>query len=245
VHHAAIGYLAAHGWLRRGGAWYTQLAKKWWVVGRARRPARVDGSARPTASGGPTPEIVRVDRVLGPSSTTPVAAPDGAALAVVRFHNAVPFTAHYDGNTLALAPDARALATGARAIEDELARTLGADFRAANQGSVLPHAPSARRAALLREAVGLHGDPRRLVEHHRGRPGTQLGRDAWRGVVWTDRFHATPAVFSLQVGRRVQIAAGAPLLDVVPFPRSLAARASRSSAKADHGLRAQRPPTRR
>ncbi len=48
-------------------------------------------------------------------------------------------------------------------------------------------------------------------------------------LVWTDRFHATPAVFSLQAGRRVRIAAGAvriaagaPLLDVVPFPRSLA-----------------------
>ena len=43
-----------------------------------------------------------------------------------------------------------------------------------------------------------------------------------RGVVWTDRFHATPAVFSLQAGRRIRVAAGAPLLELVPFPRSLA-----------------------
>ena len=44
-----------------------------------------------------------------------------------------------------------------------------------------------------------------------------------RGVVWTNRFHATPAVFSLQAGPRVWIAAGAPLLDdVVPFLRILA-----------------------
>ena len=128
-------------------------------------------------------------------------------------------------------------------MEDELARTLGADFRAANQGAcyLMPHP---------------HGEPHFFVklwaftETPAGWSSIIKGVrgpswDVMRGVVWTDRFHATPAVFSLQVGRRVQIAAGAALLDVVPFPRSLAARASRSSAKADHGLRAQRPPTRR
>ena len=43
-----------------------------------------------------------------------------------------------------------------------------------------------------------------------------------RGEVWTDRFHATPAVFSLQPGRRVRIAAGELLLEVASFPPSLA-----------------------
>jgi hypothetical protein len=49
------------------------------------------------------------------------------------------------------------------------------------------------------------------------------GWDVMRGVVWTDRFHATPAVFSMQGGRRVRVREGAPLLDVVPVPRSLLA----------------------
>ena len=50
----------------------------------------------------------------------------------------------------------------------------------------------------------------------------ESGEASGIAVVWTDRLHATPAVFSLQAGRRVRIAAGAPLLDVVSFPRSLA-----------------------
>ena len=347
VHHAAIGYLAAHGWLRRGGAWHTQLAKRWWWVERGvlrvwtgllvrPRPgtwlrvsgagtrailglgvrtawiasegdelvplvldldeaadgARLEGEVATivpvvpnvavslvtlaeapalvrahaafydaayfatkkgdvtkkyrrtiaTARGkggeqpppaavrvahvaGPAPEIVRVDRVLGPSSTMPVAAPKGAALAVVRFFNAVPFTAHYDGNTLAVEPDGAVLATGARAIERALESTLGAGFRAANQGSVLyltkyftphPHGEPhffVKPWAFTETPAGWSS----LVEGVRG-----PGWDVMRGVVWTDRFHATPAVFSLQAGRRVRIAEGAPLIDVVPFPRSLA-----------------------
>ena len=47
------------------------------------------------------------------------------------------------------------------------------------------------------------------------------GWDVMRGVVWTDRFHATPAVFSLQPGRRVRVPEGAPLLEVTAVPRRL------------------------
>lgn len=124
VHHAAIGYLAAHGWLRRGGAWYTQLAKKWWWwVERGVLRVWTDLLVRPRP-GGPT------------------------------------------------------------------ARRSRSGFRAWSS----------------------------IIEGVRG-PGS----DVMRGVVWTDRFHATPAVFSPQAGPHVWIAAGAPLLDdVVPFPRSLA-----------------------
>jgi len=348
VHHAAIGYLAAHGFLRRGGAWHTQLAKRWWWVERGVlrvwtgllvRPRagtwlRVTGAGSRSILGlgvrtawiaaedeelvplvldldevadgtrlegevativpvvpdvgvavitvadapelveahasfydaqyfatkksdvtkkyrrtvatprgrdaerappavmrvahvaGPRPEIARIDRVLGPSSTTPVPAPRGAALAVARFLNAVPFTAHYDGNTLAVEPDGAALDSGARAIQRELARTFGSGFSAANEGSVLyltkyftPHP---------------HGEPHFFVkpwaftETPAGWSSIVEGAagpawDVMRGVVWTDRFHATPAVFSLQLGRRVRVAAGAPLIDVVPFPRSLEA----------------------
>ncbi len=343
VHHAAIGYLAAQGFLRKGGAWHTQLAKKWWWVERGvlrvwtgllvrPRPGtwlRVSGAGSrailglgvrtawiasddeelvplvldfdevadgtrlegevatiaavvpavaativtvdeapelvkahasfydapyfatkkgditkkyrrtiATARGkgdeqgapamlrvahvaGPRPEIVAIDRVLGPASTQLVPAPKGQALAVVRFVNAVPFTAHYDGNTMAVEPDLRALAAGARSIED----ALGAPFASANKGSVLyltkyftphPHGEPhffVKPWAFTETSAGWSS----IVEGVRG-----PGWDVMRGVVWTDRFHATPAVFSLQPGRRVRIAAGAPLIEVVPFPRSLA-----------------------
>jgi len=177
---------------------------------------------------GPRPEIIRVDRVLGPASTAPVPAPKGTRLAVVRFLNAVPFSAHYDGNTLAVEPEKSALAAGARAIEAELASALGAGFGAANKGSVLyltkyftPH-PHGEPHFFVKPWAFTETPPgwSSIVEGVRG-----PGWDVMRGVVWTDRFHATPAVFSLQAGRRVRVAAGAPLLDVVPFPRSLAGEA--------------------
>ena len=49
--------------------------------------------------------------------------------------------------------------------------------------------------------------------------GRGAGWNVMRGVVWTDRFHATPAVFSLLPGQRVDVGAGAPLLEVVATPR--------------------------
>jgi hypothetical protein len=342
AHRAAVPYLAAHGFLRRGGAWHLQLAKKWWWVERGVlrvwtgllvRPAtgtwlRVSGAGSravlglgvrtawiaadelvplvvdfdtapdgtrlegevatiapvvpdvaavvstlrdapelaeahaafydkqyfatkkgevtkkyrrtiATARGkvdegpapatlrvahlaGPRPEIVRIDRVIGPTSTAAVPAPPSGGLHVVRFLNAVSFTAHYDGNTLAIEPDRAALGAGARAIEAELAGALGGGFAAANKGALLyltkyftPH-PNGEPHFFVKPWAFTATPPgwSSIIEGARG--------DVMRGVVWTDRFHATPAVFSLQVGRRVRIPAGAPLLDVVPFPRSLA-----------------------
>src|SRR6185295_421399 len=46
------------------------------------------------------------------------------------------------------------------------------------------------------------------------------GYDVMRGVVWTDRFHATPAVFDLARGRKIRVPEGAPLVEVFPVPRS-------------------------
>ena len=176
---------------------------------------------------GPLPTVVRIDRVLGPTATSPVPAPGvGRGLDVVRFRNAVPFTAHFDGNTLAVEPDAAVLARGARAIEAELETVLGEGFSVVHKGAVLyltkyftPHP---------------HGEPHffvkpwsftatpagwsSVIEGVRGE-----GWDVMRGVVWTDRFHATPAVFSMQPGKRVRIAEGAQLLEVVAFPRSVGA----------------------
>jgi hypothetical protein len=53
---------------------------------------------------------------------------------------------------------------------------------------------------------GMHGD----------------GYDVMRGIVSTDVFHATPAVFRVhREGTRFQVAEGAPLLRVIPLPRAL------------------------
>ena len=200
------------------------------TVATARAKAEEDdapATVRVAHVAGPRPEIVRIERVMGPSSTTPVAAPKAGGLHVVRFLNAVSFTAHYDGNTLAVEPDRVALAAGARAIETELTNALGAGFAAANKGSVLyltkyftPH-PNGEPHFFVKPWAFTATPPgwSSILEGVRGEGG---GWDVMRGVVWTDRFHATPAVFSLRSGCRVRIPVGAPLLDVVPFPRGLA-----------------------
>lgn len=174
---------------------------------------------------GPKPEIVRVDRVLGAGSTTPVAVSRGARrLEIVRFLNAVPFTAHFDGNTLAVEPDRVALAKGGRAVEAALESVLGEGFATLHKGAVLyltkyftPH-PNGEPHFFVKPWSFTSTPPgwSSVIEGVRGD-----GWDVMRGVVWTDRFHATPAVFSLQAGQRVRIPAGAPLSDVVAIPRSL------------------------
>jgi hypothetical protein len=45
-----------------------------------------------------------------------------------------------------------------------------------------------------------------------------------RGVVESDRFHATPAVFHLtHPGKRIEVPSNAPLVEMFPLPRALAA----------------------
>jgi len=200
------------------------------VIGRtkddeAAGPARV----RIAHFGGPKPEIVRVERVLCASSTTPVAAPrDGRALEIARFLNAVPFRAHYDGNTLDVEPDREALARGARAVEAELAGALP-DLLASNsesKGAVLyltkyftPH-PHGEPHFFVKPWAFTQTPPgwSSVLEGVRGK-----GFDVMRGVVWTDRFHATPAVFSVAAQERIRVAAGAPLVDALAIPRTLQA----------------------
>lgn len=176
---------------------------------------------------GPAPEVVRIERALGPAAVTPVPLARGArAPHVVRFANAVPFTAHFDGNTLAVEPDRKALERGARAVQAELERVLGEGFAVTHQGAVLyltkyftPH-PNGEPHFFVKPWA-FTSTPRgwsSVLEGVRGE-----GYDVMRGVVWTDRFHATPAVFALQPGQRVRVPAGAPLLDVLAVPRSLLA----------------------
>lgn len=174
---------------------------------------------------GPRPEIVRIDRALGPDSTATVAvARDARAPHVVRFFNAVPFTAQFDGNTLAIDPDRKVLERGARAVRTELEAAGGEGLAELHKGALLyltkyftPH-PNGEPHFFVKPWA-FTSTPRgwsSVIEGTRGE-----GWDVMRGVVWTDRFHATPAVFSIQPGRRVRVAEGAALFDVAAVPRSL------------------------
>jgi hypothetical protein len=195
------------------------------AIGRAhaaeeRSPSRAH--VRVAHVAGPRPEIVRIASALGPTATSPV--PARSSLDVIRFVNAVPFTAHFDGNTLAIEPDAATLAREAAAVERSLASVLGARWIPAHKGAVLyltkyftPH-PHGEPHFFLKPWAFTETPPgwSSILEGVRG-----AGFDVMRGVVWTDRFHATPAVFQLAPGARIRVPAGAPLLDVVAVPRAL------------------------
>ncbi len=136
------------------------------------------------------------------------------------------FTAHFDGNTLAIEPDRKALALGASAIRAELEAALGEGFDVLHKGAVLyltkyftPH-PNGEPHFFVKPWA-FTSTPRGWSTEIEGMRGD--GWDVMRGVVWTDRFHATPAVFAMQASRRVRIAEGAPLLDALAVPRSVLA----------------------
>jgi hypothetical protein len=180
-------------------------------------PAKAPAVLRVAHLAGPKPEIVTIDEVLGASSTAPVRARRGERFDVVRFANAVPFAAHYDGNTLDVVPDKEALARGARAVEAAVGDALGKGARLYLTKYFTPHP---------------HGEPHFFVkpwaftETPRGWSSVLdgirgEGYDVMRGVVWTDRFHATPAVFDVVPMRLVRVAEGAPLLEVFAIPRNM------------------------
>jgi hypothetical protein len=181
-------------------------------------------------SAGPAPfDVGEASRFLTAGAATPSrVAPDGGRLPHVVFRNAVGFRASFDGHTLTVEEDHGALAAAARAVEACFSRAVGEAFVAEHRGALLymtkyftPHPPGDPHFFLKPWAFtqteggwstlldGIHGD----------------GYDVLRGVVATDAFHATPAVFALHdTGRAVEIPAGTPLLCAIPFPRDLAAR---------------------
>jgi hypothetical protein len=239
--HVAVGSISEHPELARAHvAFYDakyfatkkgEVTKKYRRTLRATRAGDDDDSAPRTMRvahiAGPEPEVVTVDRVLGAGATSPVPVPSGQpTLEVVRFRNAVPFTAHFDGNTLAIEPDRSVLARGATVLRAELEASLGEGFEALHKGAVLyltkyftPH-PNGEAHFFVKPWAFSATSPgwSTAIEGVRGD-----GWDVMRGVVWTDRFHATPAVFVMQPGRRVRIAEGAPLLEAVAIPRRVLA----------------------
>ncbi|APR84347.1 Hypothetical protein A7982_09696 [Minicystis rosea] len=164
---------------------------------------------------------VRFAGEAGPNVT----APSGASLPRIVFQNLVPFEARFDGHTLAVDPDRRALEDGARAVEQTFSAALGPSFVSEHRGALwyltkyfTPHPPGEPHFFVKPWAFvqtppgfsclleGLHGD----------------GFDVLRGVVSTDVFHATPAVFHVhRAGDPIRVPFGEPLLHVIPIPRRL------------------------
>lgn len=193
------------------------------LVAREAAP-RAPGPARcQVISAGPAAHAVaRVERIATSDGVGGAESVKGTLRKIV-FRNLVPFEARYDGHTLAIEPDRRALAEGAAAVEALWAAALGPGFVASNRGALwyltkyfTPHPPGephffVKPWAFTRTAPGwscllegLHGD----------------GWDVMRGVVSTDVFFATPAVFHVhRIGEPIRVAAGEPLLEVLPIPR--------------------------
>ncbi|WP_437512011.1 hypothetical protein [Sorangium sp. So ce1099] len=184
-------------------------------------PAR----ARLVVAGPGAPEIDEVTEVTTAAGPDPVPWRGGARLASVVVRNAVPFRATFDGHTLAVAPEAPRLAEGAAAVERTFARVYGDDFLAANRGALwyltkyfTPHPPGephffVKPWAFTRTPPGWSS----LLEGAHGD-----GYDVMRGVVATDAFFATPAVFHVRrIGAPIEVPEGAPLLRVLPIPRDL------------------------
>lgn len=190
-----------------------------------------EGSARPArvrlvVAGPAAPEIAEVAEVTTAAGPDPVPWRGGARrLASIVVRNAVPFRATFDGHTLAVAPDAPRLADAAAAVERTFAQAFGDEFIAANRGALwyltkyfTPHPP---------------GEPHFFVKpwaFTRTPPGWSSlldgvngdGYDVMRGVVATDAFFATPAVFHVRrLGAPVEVSEGAELLRIVPIPREL------------------------
>jgi hypothetical protein len=177
-------------------------------------------------AGPETCEVHPTTRFLTASSVDPIDDPgETRRLDQVLFRNALPFSAAFDGSMLPIDPDRERLAVKVAALERLWRDVYGDAFMEANRGAIwyltkyfTPHPPGEPHffvkpwsfvvtppgwSCLLE---GLHGD----------------GYDVMRGMVHTDVFHATPAVFQLyRRGVPIDVREGAPLLRVLPIPRRL------------------------
>ena len=207
--------------------------KKEDVTGKYRRlaaaeslaPSDDEAACRVATMGDCRHEVRPLDRFTSARGPVPEARPsESRRLDTVVFRNEVPFTALFDGHTLALEYDRRRLARRAARVERDFAAAAGEPARE-HPGAGLyltryftPHPPGEPHFFVKPWAFtetpagwsslldGVHGD----------------GYDVLRGVVSTDLFFATPAVFRVhREGSPVRVAEGQPLLRVIPVPRSL------------------------
>jgi hypothetical protein len=142
----------------------------------------------------------------------------------VLHRNPVPFSATFDGQTLRVEPDAARLASLAAEVELAWASSMGKHFIEQNRGAMwyltkyfTPH-PAGEPHFFVKPWAFTRTPPgwSSLLEGEHGD-----GYDVMRGVVRTDLFFATPAVFWMYRPGRIEVPAGAPLLRSIPVPRWL------------------------
>jgi hypothetical protein len=179
------------------------------------------------ASIGPTAHAVEaLDRFTTASGPAAQTRPhDPRRLDTVVFRNEVGFSGLFDGHTLALEYDRDRLA--------DKARRVGAAFRGALDGGAPPEHPGSElyltkyftphppgEPHFFVKPWALTATPRGWSSLIEGLHGE--GYDVMRGIVSTDVFHATPAVFRVhREGAPFQVPEGRPLLRVIPVPRAL------------------------
>lgn len=212
--------------------------KKEEVTGKYRR--LVSGEATPGDEAAPLPScrvasigpsahaIEALDRFTTASGPVVEERPDARRrLESVVFRSELAFAGLFDGHTLSLEYDRERLEKRASRVRSAFRDAMGAADGLEHPGSELyltryftPHPPGephffVKPWALTATPPGWSS----LVEGMHGE-----GYDVMRGIVSTDVFHATPAVFRVhREGARFQVAEGAPLLRVIPLPRALLA----------------------
>ena len=172
------------------------------------------------ANGSYVPE--RSSRVASPEGIREIASP----IDTVTFANEIDFTARWDGARVLLTWDRPALDRRSAVIHTRW-RALYPELRGREgEGALLylsryftPHPHGEPHCFTKPGAFVVTPDGwSSLVE---GCPAP--GYDVLRGVVRTDAFHATPAVFAFGAPCEVRVPAGRPLLRVYPTPRDMTA----------------------
>lgn len=176
---------------------------------------------------GPTEfDLVSEEHVVTSRGPEPVRrAPQAPRLQHVLFRNLIDFRACFDGASVSLDFDAAQLEQRAQPLWRSFRRSYGAAFVEQHPGALL----------YLSKYFTTHppGEPHFFVKpwaFTRTPPGCSVvvdgcpgdGLEVLRGVIASDQFHATPAVFSVQRSDEwLTVPARAPLLRVWALPRSL------------------------
>ena len=143
----------------------------------------------------------------------------------IVFANLVPFEASFDGYTLAVELNQRVLRAGVRVVERSFAEAMGPTFLGENRHAMryftryVTHHPPGEPHFIVGPWAFVQTPPgwSCLLEGVHGD-----GFDVLRGVVATDMFYTTPAVFQLyRMGEPIRVGLGEPLLQVMPIPRRL------------------------
>lgn len=212
----------------------TRRYRKQIPAGREPASGGVDGGLDGGLGGGlgdvavfapPAPEIVATHACLLPDGPAEAVPDRFGRLSQARFGNAIDFRVTWDGHTMAIDPDREALAATASHIDDMWRGIYGAAAIDERKGALwyltkyfTPHPAGephffVKPWALTRTPPGWSC----VIDGEHG-----AAFDVMRGVVHSDAFFATPAVFQLRGPvRDLAVKAGQPLLRVTPVPRAL------------------------